>query len=74
MLRYIRTDASCKHVPEMKKMGKKIWFMKNSEGLVPLQLAAKFGQDQIFKDIMEIPVSNFALILIRNSVNVKRLL
>lgn len=30
----------------------KIWAMKNKEGLSPLQLAAKFGQHEIFKFIM----------------------
>ena len=62
MLQYINDDDAldCVAVGKMdmaKKLRKKIWFMKNDEGLNPLQLAAKFGQYEIFKDIMELPVS-----------------
>ena len=67
MLDYINSSGSLDSVPERKKqiamtVQKKIWLMKNNEGLIPLQLAAKFGQDQIFKDIMELPVSSLQCI------------
>lgn len=71
MLRYINDDdalvrATRETVDEgnskeidspNKKLRKKVWFMKNKEDLNPLQLAARFGQHEIFRFIMEIDVS-----------------
>ena len=76
MLDYINSSGSLDSVPERKKqiamtVQKKIWLMKNNEGLIPLQLAAKFGQDQIFKDIMELPVSSLQCIYMYINMSIR---
>ena len=40
-----------------RKLRKKIWLMENKDGYNPLQLAAKFGQHEIFTFIMNLDVS-----------------
>ena len=71
MLRYINSDESQADVPANRKqiaknLRKKIWYMKNDEGFIPLQLAARFGQHEIFKYIMELPVSRFKTLCIHS--------
>lgn len=57
-----KVKKMCKHISKniaTDEMVKKIWLMENNTGYSPLQLAAKFGQHEIFRFIMKLNVSLF---------------
>ena len=63
MCKYINEDPAPYDSGEKatlnRKLRKKIWLMENKDGYNPLQLAAKFGQHDIFTFIMNLEVRSF---------------